>query len=102
MNCKKILAGILSAAMVFTTMSIPAFADDEGTTGSVAVSGVKIAEGKTYDTIQEAYNEIKTELETKAGLVEQPLNEDDFKAFFTDGGKITWTISGKQQVIDAY
>ena len=102
MNCKKILAGILSAAMVFTTMSIPAFADDEGTTGSVAVSGVKIAEGKTYDTIQEAYNEIKTELETKAGLVEQPLNEDDFKAFFTDGGKITWTISGKQQVIDPY
>ena len=28
MNCKKILAGILSAAMVFTTMAIPAFADD--------------------------------------------------------------------------
>ena len=101
MNCKKILVGILSAAMVFTTMSIPAFADDEGTTGSVAVSGVKIAEGKTYDTIQEAYNEIKTELETKAGLVEQPLNEDDFKAFFTDGGKITWTINGKQKVTDS-
>lgn len=101
MNCKKILVGILSAAMVFTTMSIPAFADDEGTTGSVAVSGVKIAEGKTYDTIQDAYNEIKTELEKKAGLEEQPLSEDDFKAFFTDGGKITWTISGKQKVTNS-
>lgn len=101
MNCKKILAGILSAAMVFTTMAIPAFADDEGTTGKVVVSGVKIAEGKTYDTIQDAYNEIKTELEKKAGLEEQPLSEDDFKAFFTDGGKITWTISGKQKVTNS-
>lgn len=56
MNCKKILVGILSAAMVFTTMSIPAFADDEGTTGSVVISGVKFAEDKKYNTIQEAYS----------------------------------------------
>ena len=31
MNCKKILVGILSAAMVFTTMAIPAFADESET-----------------------------------------------------------------------
>ncbi len=35
MNCKKILAGILSAAMVFTTMAIPAFADDNGNVASI-------------------------------------------------------------------
>lgn len=68
MNCKKILVGILSAAMVFTTMSIPAFADDEGTTGSVVISGVKFAEDKKYNTIQEAYSEIQAELKTIAGL----------------------------------
>lgn len=97
MKGKKLLAGIMSAALVLCTMAIPAFAD-ESATGSVTVSGVKIAEGKTYKTIQEAYDEIKAELEAKAGLVEQPLNEESFKAFFTDGGKITWTISGKQTV----
>ena len=73
MKLKKLLAGFVSAAMIMGTMMLPTFADDAvptGTTGSVAVSGVKIAEGKTYDTIQEAYNEIKTELETKAGLVD--------------------------------
>ena len=102
MNCKKILVGILSAAMVFTTMSIPAFADDEGTTGSVVISGVKFAEDKKYNTIQEAYNEIQAELKNIAGLEEQPLSKEDFNKFFTAGGKITWTISGKQQVIDPY
>ena len=100
MKGKKLLAGIMSAAMVLCTMALPAFAD-ESATGSVTVSGVKIAEGKTYKTIQEAYDEIKAELEAKAGLVEQPLNEENFKAFFTDGGKITWTISGKQTVTDS-
>ena len=102
MNCKKILVGILSAAMVFTTMSIPAFADDEGTTGSVVISGVKFAEDKKYNTIQEAYSEIQAELKTIAGLEQQTLSKEEFNKFFTAGGKITWTISGKQQVIDPY
>lgn len=104
MKLKKLLAGFVSAAMIMGTMMLPTFADDAvptGTTGSVAVSGVKIAEGKTYGTIQEAYNEIKAELERKAGLKEEALNEEDFNAFFTDGGKITWTISGEQKVTDS-
>ena len=104
MKLKKLLAGIVSAAMIMGTMMLPTFADDAvptGTTGSVAVSGVKIAEGKTYGTIQEAYNEIKAELESKAGLKEEDLNEENFNAFFTDGGKITWTISGEQKVTDS-
>lgn len=104
MKVKKFLAGVLSAAMVLGTMVLPAFADDAvptGTTGSVTVSGVKIAEGKTYGTIQEAYDEIKAELEKKADLKEKDLNGEDFNAFFTEGGKITWTISGEQKVTDS-
>ena len=104
MKGKKLLASVLSAAMVLGTMALPVFADDAvptGTTGSVAVSGVEIAEGKTYGTIQEAYNEIKAELEAKAGLKEEALNEEDFNTFFTEGGKITWTISGEQKVTDS-
>lgn len=104
MKGKKLLAGVLSAAMVLGTMVLPAFADDAvptGTTGSVTVSGVKIAEGKTYGTIQEAYDEIKAELEKKADLKEKDLNGEDFNAFFTEGGKITWTISGEQKVTDS-
>lgn len=104
MKGKKFLAGVLSAAMVLGTMALPVFADDAvptGTTGSVTVSGVKIAEGKRYGNIQDAYNEIKAELEAKAGLSEQGMSEEDFKAFFTEGGKITWTISGEQKVTDS-
>ena len=104
MKGKKFLAGVLSAAMVLGTMALPVFADDAvptGTTGSVAVSGVKIAEGKRYGNIQDAYNEIKAELEAKAGLSEQGMSEEDFNAFFTEGGKITWTISGEQKVTDS-
>ena len=104
MKGKKLLAGVLSAAMVLGTMALPVFADDAvptGTTGSVAVSGVKIAEGKRYGNIQDAYNEIKAELEAKAGLSEQGMSEEDFNAFFTEGGKITWTISGEQKVTDS-
>lgn len=46
------MTGIISVAMVLCTMAIPAFANNEGTNGSVTVSGVKIAKGKTYSTMQ--------------------------------------------------
>lgn len=48
MNCKKILAGILSAAMVFTTMAIPAFADDNGNVASIG--------SNSYSTLTAAIN----------------------------------------------
>ncbi len=47
MNCKKILAGILSAAMVFTTMAIPAFAD-ENETAVAEINGIG------YNTLTDA------------------------------------------------
>ena len=99
MKAKKLLAGILSAAMVLCTMALPAFAD-ESTTGSVKVSGITQFDNKTYTTIQEAYDEISAALVECAGLSEQPLNDADFNTFFSEGGKITWTISGSQKVTE--
>ena len=57
MNCKKILAGILSAAMVFTTMAIPAFADDNGSVASIGASNYNtltaaIAAAGNSDTVK--------------------------------------------------
>ncbi len=66
----------------------------------VTIGGIADAEGKMYYTAEEAYNEIKAKLEEKCGLKEQQMSESDFKAFFTDGGKITWNIHGYQKVVD--
>ena len=54
----------------------------------------------SYNTIQDAYEAVKAMLVANSGLAEQPLSEDAFNAFFTDGGKITWTIYGNQKVTD--
>ena len=57
MNCKKILAEILSAAMVFTTMAIPAFADDNGSVASIGATSYRtltdaITAAKDNDTVK--------------------------------------------------
>ena len=66
----------------------------------VVVGGIAgVAE--SYDTLQDAYEAVKAMLLENSGLVEQPLSEADFNAFFTDGGKITWTIYGNQVVTDS-
>ena len=65
----------------------------------VAVEGIAgVAE--SYDSIQEAYEAVKEMLVANSGLEEQSLSEDAFNAFFTDSGKITWTIYGNQKVTD--
>ena len=64
----------------------------------VTISG--IAGASSYNTIQEAYEAVKAMLVANSGLVEQPLSAEAFNAFFTDGGKITWTIYGNQKVTD--
>ena len=66
---------------------------------SVKISGIAGFED-SYDSIQEAYEAVKAMLVANSGLVEQPLSEEAFNAFFTDGGKITWTIYGNQKVTD--
>ena len=58
---------------------------------------------KSYGTAQEAYEAVKAMLTEKLGenaLKEASMNKTDFDAFFTDGGKITWTIYGNQKVTD--
>mgnify|MGYP000012336871 CR=1 FL=1 len=65
----------------------------------VTISGIAgVAE--SYDTIQDAYEAVKAMLLANSGLVEQPLSAEAFNAFFTDGGRITWTIYGNQKVTD--
>ena len=65
----------------------------------VTISGIA-GVADSYDTIQEAYEAVKAMLVANSGLAEQPLSEEAFNAFFTDGGKITWTIYGNQKVTD--
>lgn len=65
----------------------------------VTISGIAgVAE--SYGTIQEAYEAVKTMLVANSGLSEEALSEGDFNAFFTGGGKITWTIYGNQKVTE--
>lgn len=99
MKGKKLLAGILSAAMVIASAAFTAFAEDS-TAGSVTVKGIAGFENKQFATIQDAYEKISSELKNRAGLTEESLSEEDFNAFFTDGGKITWVINGKQKVTE--
>ena len=49
MKCKKLLAGVLSAAMVLATMALPVFADGE-------TDVYTIGAGKTYETFADALN----------------------------------------------
>ena len=65
----------------------------------VTISGIA-GVADSYSTIQEAYEDVKAMLVANSGLAEQPLSEEAFNAFFTDGGKITWTIYGNQKVTD--
>ena len=65
----------------------------------VAVEGIA-GVAASYNSIQEAYEAVKAMLVENSGLAEQALSEEAFNAFFTDGGKITWTIYGNQKVTD--
>ena len=77
---------------------------DAGASEQEFKQGVKISGiagvADSYASIQEAYEAVKAMLVENSGLVEQPLSEEAFNAFFTDGGKITWTIYGSQKVTD--
>ena len=82
MNCKKILAGILSAAMVFTTMAIPAFADESET---------KVAEinGTGYNTLTDAITAAKdNETVTLLSNVTESITVEN-------GKNITLDLNGK-------
>ena len=77
---------------------------DAGAAASELKQGVTIrgiaGVAESYDTIQDAYEAVKAMLVANSGLAEQQLSAESFNAFFTDGGKITWTIYGNQKVTD--
>ena len=77
---------------------------DAGAAASELKQGVTIrgiaGVAESYDTIQDAYEAVKAMLVANSGLAEQQLSEDAFNAFFTDDGKITWTIYDNQKVTD--
>lgn len=70
---------------------------DKLTTG-VTIGGIAGYEHTMFATVQDAYNEISPKVEELAGLGQETATTAEFDAFFTDGGKITWTIYGKQTV----
>ena len=96
MKAKKLLAGILSAAILLGTVSFSAFADGETGSGSVKVKGIAGFEDKQYTTIQEAFEAISPKVEALAGFGETTCSHEAFEQFYTDHGEITWTITGKQ------
>ena len=69
-------------------------------TSGVTIQGIAGYEHRAFATVEDAFTTVRTDLEARCGLVEQPMNEAQFNAFFTDGGKITWTIYGEQAVTD--
>ncbi len=70
-------------------------------TSGVIIGGIAGYEHRAFATVEEAFETIKADLAARCGLVEQSMSNDDFDAFFIDGGKITWTIYGSQKVTDA-
>ena len=69
-------------------------------TSGVTIQGIAGYEHRAFATVEDAFTTVKTDLKARCGLVEQPMDEAQFNAFFTDGGKITWTIYGEQAVTD--
>lgn len=70
-------------------------------TSGVTIQGIAGYEHSAFATVDDAFTTVKTDLEARCGLVEESMDEEQFKAFFTDDGKITWTIYGEQAVTDS-
>ena len=68
---------------------------DINTVSYVSVSGLRGMEGKTFATMAEAYDAGKAILEAAGDDLVQ--NAGDFSVY-TDGGNITWTVSGQQEL----
>ena len=70
-------------------------------TSGVTIQGIAGYEHRAFATVEDAFTTVKTDLEARCGLVEQAMNEAQFNAFFTENGKITWTVYGEQDVTDS-
>lgn len=65
----------------------------------VTIKGIAGYERYAFSTISEAYAEISPKVAALGGLGERTCSADAFNAFYTDDGKITWTIYGKQTLV---
>ena len=67
----------------------------------VTVSGIAGYENVVFATLQDAYNEISPKVEALSGLGQEiTCTPEQFDAFYTDGGKITWTIYEPQKLTE--
>ena len=67
----------------------------------VTIKGIAGYEHRAFATVEDAFTTVKTDLKARCGLVEESMNEAQFNAFFTENGKITWTVYGEQDVTDS-
>ena len=65
----------------------------------VTIKGIAGYERYAFSTISEAYNEISPKVAALGGLGQEICSAEVFNAFYTDNGKITWTIYGKQTLV---
>lgn len=61
--------------------------------------GIAGYERYAFSTISEAYAEISPKVAALGGLGQETCLAENFNAFYTDNGKITWTIYGKQTLV---
>ena len=65
----------------------------------VTIKGIAGYERYAFSTISEAYAEISPKVAALGGLGQETCLAENFNAFYTDNGKITWTIYGKQTLV---
>ena len=65
----------------------------------VTIQGIAGYEHSAFATVKDAYDEISPKVAALGGLGEEICSAEDFNAFYTDHGKITWTIYGKQTLV---
>ena len=65
----------------------------------VTIKGIAGYERYAFSTISEAYAEISPKVAALGGLGQEICSAEGFNAFYTDNGKITWTIYGKQTLV---
>lgn len=70
-------------------------------TSGVTIQGIAGYEHRAFATVANAFEVVKSDLKARCGLAEQAMNEAQFSAFFTENGKITWTVYGEQDVTDS-
>ena len=65
----------------------------------VTIKGIAGYERYAFSSVSKAYDEISPKVAALGGLGQEICSAEVFNAFYTDNGKITWTIYGKQTLV---